>query len=153
MSLTLRHQISNAFPKLPATTYRLGDAITADDYGDPRNTFEETWNTWDEIENWQITKCTIFFAFAPADAAAYLVPRFMLFVLDEIEGKLSPEHQGYNSGDATVWHLQRLKNAKYENSPLNESQKNVIELFIDEIQKDPDYAITLDVGNDSLENK
>lgn len=70
----------------------------------------------------------------------------MVYVLDEIEEKLPSEFRGYLTGDAAVWHLQRLQKKKYKNSSLTSHQINVIEDFLAEIRNDPDYSATLDVG-------
>ena len=146
MFSVLRRKITNTFPLQPVPKYRLSDAIADDDYGDRHFTFEETWKSWDEIENWQIVKCDIFFCFAPPEAAAYMIPRYMVFVLDEIEEKLPSESRGYSSRDTAVWHLQRLQKKKYKNSSLTLHQINVIEGFLVEIRSDPDYSATLDLG-------
>ncbi len=146
MFSVLRRQITNTFPLQPASKYRLSDAIADDDYGDRRFTFEETWKSWDEIENWQVVKCDVFFCFAPSEAAAYMIPRYMIYVLDDIEEMLPPECRSYSSGDTAIWHLQRLEKKEYKNSCLSQDQIDVIEDFLVEIRNDLDYSATLDVG-------
>jgi hypothetical protein len=70
----------------------------------------------------------------------------MLFVLDEIEGKLQAEFQGYSSGESAVWFIQRLKKRDYRGSSLTTAQVSVIEKFLSYIYKDYNYRVTVDVG-------
>jgi hypothetical protein len=144
--MELREEIKNAFPMSGAPRYRLSDAIIEDDYGDDSYAFKEDWGTWEEIENWQLVKSDVFFSYAPIDAAIYILPRFMLFVLDEIEGKLQTEYQGYSAGESAVWFIQRLKKRDYRGSSLTTSQVSVIENFLSYIYKDCNYRVTVDVG-------
>ena len=103
MNTDLRKRIAEVFPKNPATEYHLSDAIVEDAYGATDYAFFEHWATWDEIEDWQIAKSDVFFSYAPPEAAAYLLPRFMLFVLDERDGVVPGEFQDRGASDATVF--------------------------------------------------
>ena len=144
--MELRNRIRQAFPECGAPSYRLSDAIIDDDYGDRTFAFEEKWKTWSEIEDWQIAKSNVFFCFAPLDAALYVLPRFMLFVLDDIEGKLHKDHSDYGAGDSAVWFIQRLKNRNYRKTELSKGQIAVIEEFLGHIYRDCDYQVTVDAG-------
>ena len=128
--------IYECFPRKPVVNYKLSQAIIADDYGDESNAFEENWCTWDEIEDWQVARCDVLFSFAPAETIEFLIPRYMLFFLDEIEKKVSI--QAYKnasdvSGENAVNYLERLKDNNYRNSGFNESQIEVIELFLNTV--------------------
>ena len=144
--MNLRGRIREVFPESGAPNYRLSDAIVEDDYGDKTFAFEEKWKTWAEIEDWQIAKSNVFFSFAPMNAALYVLPRFMLFVLDDIEGKLHKDHSDYGAGDSAVWFIQRLKNRNFQNTDLSKEQIEVIDSFLDYIYLDYDYQVTVDVG-------
>jgi hypothetical protein len=145
--MDLRDRIREAFPERGAPTYRLSDAIIEDDYGDETFAFEEKWRTWTEIEDWQIAKSNVFFCFAPLDAALYVLPRFMLFVLDDIEGKLHKDHSDFGAGDSAVWFIQRLKKQGFRDTELSKAQIEVIEEFLGHIYRDYDYQVTVDVGH------
>lgn len=144
--MDIRDRIRHVFPESGAPTYRLSDAIIEDDYGDRTFTFEEKWKTWTEIEDWQIAKSSVFFSFAPLDAALYVLPRFMLFALDDIEGKIHKNYSGYGSGDSVVYFIQQLKNRNFKNTNLSKEQIEVIDFFIAYIYQDYDYQIAVDVG-------
>ena len=146
--MDIRSKIKEQFPLQGAPSYRLSDAIVEDDYGDTSLTFEESWNTWAEIENWQIVKSDVFFSYAPKSAAIYLLPRFMIFVLDEIESKLEPQYLGNSAGDCAVWYIQTLKKKNYKNTKLTSLQIEVLENFLAYIYKDLDYRVTVDVGDE-----
>jgi len=143
--MDLREKIHNEFPKEGAPAYRLSDAIKDDDYGDTTYTFEETWETWEQITDWQVVKSEVFFSFAPKNAAIYVLPRFMLFVLDEIEGILPQEYQSFGAGDAAVWFIESLKRKNYRNSGLSDSQISVIEQFLSLVYQDYDYSVTVTI--------
>jgi len=143
--MDIREAINVVFPKCEAPKYRLSDAIIEDDYGDDSYAFKEEWETWDQIEDWQIVKSDVFFSYAPIPAAIYLLPRFMLFVLDEINGLLAEENQGYGTGDSAVWFVQRLKNKEYKNTGLSKAQIDLLEQFLGHIYKDYDYSVTIDM--------
>ena len=143
-SLT-RDAIVEAFPLRPVPLYRLSDAIVADDFGSRTNVFDEQWETWDQIETWQIEKCEVFFSYAPPSAAAYVTPRFMVYVLNEVSDPATAS--GSNSGDCFVWWLQKLKRSGFEGFPFSLRQRSVIEMFLQCLEADPNYRITLEVGN------
>jgi hypothetical protein len=144
----LRKMIEEVFPKTPVPEYRLSNAIIDDDYGDTSYAFEEKWTTWDQIEDWQVAKCYVLFAYAPPDAAAYYTPRYMIYVLDDIDGTVDQETFGIGSGsgDCLVWYLQRAKKSGYKETAFNHKQIQVIELFLNELSNDKEYRITLEVG-------
>ena len=144
--MNLREEIEKQFPLENAPSYRLSDAIIEDDYGDTSYAFEESWSTWAEIENWQLAKSDVYFSYAPHDAALYVLPRFMLFVLDDIDGKLESEHQDTCTTDSAVWYIQRLKKKRYESTGFSGAQINVIERFLAYIYEDLNYKATIDVG-------
>lgn len=137
--------ILEAFPLRPVPHYRLSDAIVADDFGSRTNVFDEQWETWDQIETWQVAKCEVFFSYAPPNAAVYLTPRFMVYVLDEVNDPASAS--GSNTGDFFVWWLQRLKRSGFKGVPFSYRQRSVIELFLQCLESDPNYRITLETGN------
>ena len=142
----LRDKIAAAFPLRPAPGYRFSDAIRDDDHGSSRNVFDESWSTWAEIETWQIEKASVFFSFAPSDAAAYATPRFMLYVLDLIEGAI-PQSDS-DSGDLFIWWLQRQRLDLYAESGFTQEQTEVVKMFLEEIATDSDCAFALGVGGD-----
>lgn len=125
----------------------MSDAIIEDDYGDTTCMFKESWDTWEQIENWQLVKSDVFFSYAPKPAAIYILPRFMLFALDEIEGTLPKVYQGYSTGDTVVWFIEALKRKDFRNSGLSVTQISVIEKFLSFIYRDYDNSVTIDVGN------
>ena len=133
MYTDLRNKIYECFPRKPAVNYKLSEAIIADDYGDESNAFEENWCAWDEIEDWQVARCDVLFSFAPANAIEYIIPRYMIFFLDEIENKIpvgAYKNASDVSGDNAVNYLKRIKDNDYRNSGFNETQIEVIELFL-----------------------
>ena len=144
--MNLREDIQTLFPLADAPSYRLSDAIIEDDYGDTSYAFEESWSTWAEIENWQLAKSDVYFSYAPQDAALYVLPRFMLFVLDDIDGKLESKNQDTCATDSAVWYIQRLKKNGYESTNFTSVQIEVIEQFLAYIYKNLNYKATIDVG-------
>jgi len=148
--MDIREAIDTVFPKLDAPKYRLSNAIIEDDYGDDSYTFKEEWETWDQIEDWQLVKSDVFFSYAPLPVAIYVLPRFLFFVLDEIDGLLEEEHQGCGAGDTAVWFVQRLKNKGYQNTGLSKAQIDVLEKFLAHAYQDYDYSVTIDVGKKQL---
>ena len=130
----LRSLIREAFPSEPAVKYRLSRAIIDDDYGEETNAFEESWGTWEEIEDWQVTRCYVFFSFAPAEAKEYFLPRYMIFLLDQIEGKIDDgiySNASDLSGESAVYYIKRLKKGNYAKCNFNEFQVGVIETFLE----------------------
>ena len=119
-----------------APIYRLSNAIIDDDYGDTSGAFEENWVTWNQIENWQIAKSDVFFSFAPREAAAYLLPRFMIFTLDEIESKLN-EYSGLAASDCATEYIKLLEKRKYDYKGINfnETQIKVLKQFLSYVQE------------------
>jgi len=131
MNDKVRASINEAFPKHPAvTSYTLSDGLI-DDYCPVEKTFKEDWETWDEIEDWQILRSDTFLNFAPPESFAYLVPRFMVFVLDDIDGVLPIECQGSGIPDAVVTYLERQLKINSRNPILSDSQLEVIKDFLD----------------------
>ncbi|MDB5976992.1 MAG: hypothetical protein JWR07_3752 [Nevskia sp.] len=145
-NLVSRVDILDAFPLHPVPAYRLSDAIAEDDYGDRRSAFDEHWETWDQIESWQIARSAAFFSYAPPAAAAYLAPRFMLYVLDEISGSI--DASASDSGDFFIWWLQRLRRTNFSDSRFTAKQISIIELFLAQLGGHPDYQIVLEVGGE-----
>ncbi|MGI9569716.1 MAG: DUF6714 family protein [Desulfobulbia bacterium] len=141
--------IEEAFPKTPTPEYKLSNAIIDDDYGDTTYAFEEKWETWDQIEDWQVAKCDVLFSFAPPEAAVYYTPRYMNYALDDIDGAVDQETLGYGSGsgDCLAWYLQAAEKSGFKETAFNEEQIQVIELFLKELRNDEEYKVTLDVGN------
>ena len=144
--------IEEAFPKKPAPEYRLSNAIIDDDYGDTTYAFEEKWETWDQIEDWQVAKCDVLFSFAPSGAAVYYTPRYMIYVLDDIDGTVDQETLGYGtgSGHCLVWYLQREKKSGFKEAAFNEEQIQVIEIFLEELKNNEEYKLILEVGKNQL---
>lgn len=129
----LRQQIYACFPQKPAVDYALSDALIADAYGDQRYAIEEQWETWEQITDWQVARCDVLFAFAPAKASAYFIPRYMLFSLDQIEDKIPEEtyrDASDVSGDNAEFYLTNLKKTHYKDSLFTQPQIDVIELFL-----------------------
>ena len=89
--MNLRKQILKSFPKNPRPKHSLSDAITADDWGDPKNTFTEKWNDWTEIEDWQVNDCPYVFYYLEFKDKLYYLPRFMVFMIDDMNGDVSKE--------------------------------------------------------------
>ena len=142
----LRKKIERVFRLTPVPLYRLSDAIIADDYGDDSYAFEETWLTWIEIKDWQVAKCDMLFSFAPPKIAAYFIPRYMIYVLDEIEGVVDQNYVdwGQGSGYALIWFLIKSQKNNYEDLELMSVQLDVIEEFLLKIKIDDDYRIVLE---------
>ena len=134
----LRRKIVECFPIKPAVRYKLSQAIIEDDYGDESKAFEENWSTWDQIEDWQVARCDVLFSYAPTNVIEYLIPRYMLFFLDEIENKIPDEaykKTSDSSGESAVHYLQSKKDVHYKRSGFNELQLEVIELFLNAVNK------------------
>lgn len=135
--MTLRETIYQVFPKEGAPNYKLSDAIIADDYGDSSCAFEEKWVSWDEIENWQIANTNgVFFSFAPRDVCAYLIPRFMIFTIDEHEGKLG-EFARLAASDCAGDYVALLekKHFDYAGTNFTTSQIQVLKNFLDYVRE------------------
>lgn len=133
----LRKLIVEAFPYLlPPSKYRLSDAITEDDYGDNTYSFKETWRTWEEIYDWQVAQCSVIFTYAPSEVAEYLLPRYMMFVLDDIENRLDDntfKDAGDGSGDSAVYYIKKLKRNSYCDSSFCDIQIRALDTFIKSI--------------------
>ena len=86
--MQLRNQILENFPKLPKPKYLLSDAIIADDWGETCNVIEEKWNDWSEIEDWQVNACPYVFTYLEFEDSIYYLPRYLIFIIDDIEGKV-----------------------------------------------------------------
>ena len=69
----------------------------------------------------------------------------MLFVLDDIDGKLESKNQDTCATDSAVWYIQRLKKNGYESTNFTSVQIEVIEQFLAYIYKDLNYKATIDV--------
>ena len=141
----LKGLIENLFPLYPVPSLRLSDAITLDRNGDNSGRFQEAWNNWKEIEDWQVEKCCVVFSFLPPEQSVYYIPRYMLWVLGTINKTVADPNNSI-SGDCLVWHLMGLKKNIWQDSYLNREQIDVIEKFLIEIAKDPDYQSTIDCG-------
>ena len=86
--MKLRTQILETFPKTPKPKNSLSDAIIADDWGKTDNAIEESWNDWTEIEDWQVNVCPYVFTYLDFEDSKYYLPRYLVFILDDIEGKV-----------------------------------------------------------------
>lgn len=146
----VRQKIIKEFPLAPITEYRLSDAIVEDDYGDTDGTFVEDWSTWNEIEDWQVARCSALFSFAPPKAISYLIPRYMIFVLDDICGYIDRKSIDTYSGDCLIWYLQRARMSGYANQGFTKKQIDTIESFLGEIKNHDYYRTVMEIGERQL---
>jgi hypothetical protein len=134
----LKLEILKVFPKDNTTGRILSDAIVADNWGDQKyiNCLSESWKDWTEITNKQIDNCSSLFAFFEDKEISYFVPRYMIWVLDDIQNKI--EYEYGCSGDSTIsWLLLISKNGVI-NDLFNNEQQDCISRFL-KLSRTEDY--------------
>ncbi len=132
----LREKIIEIFPLEPKPKYTFKDYVKDDSFEEPK------WKNWSEINNKLINRAPNIFAFAPPDEAIYYVPRYMYYILDDIEGNLQLRT---DAADNLVTFLLRHRLTSYEKLNLNINQITLIEFFLDHIYSNQDYKITIDI--------
>ena len=133
--MKLREAIYEFFPKKCSQNYKLSDGLIEDDHGDTFNAFEESWVTWDQIENWQIARSAVVLSYAPRDVAAFLLPRFMVFTLDEIDGNLG-EFSGLSASDSAIDFIEIIERRQYDYNGTNftASQTETLKKFLEYVR-------------------
>ena len=132
----LREKIKELFPLEPKPKYTFKDYATNDNFE------ENLWSDWSQIDNALISKAPDIFALAPPNDTIYYIPRYMIYILDDIDGKITDASDG---ADNLVTFLLRHRLTSYEKLNLNNNQITFIEFFLDHIYSYQDYKITIDI--------
>jgi|GEM_PF-6300801 len=142
----IRKKIFDVFPREPVSKIRLSDAAVADHFGDESKSFKEDWKDWTEIQDWQLEKCDgSLFAFYEGKDISYFIPRYMIWVLDEMNKGTEARLHAWWGLRVVSYLANRRKLISYDlYADFDERQKEVIEDFLIHVEGNNEFRDLLD---------
>ena len=139
----LKKNIIDLFPKKPLPKNKLNDAVYLYKYGkiEQQDLCDDKWVDWTKITDNDISKCDILFNYLDFYDCLYFLPRYMIWILDDIDNVLDPDI------DRTSVDIPLFKWIYTHWSQIQDStdlkRVTLIKQFLAYCNEDEDYSISL----------